>query len=52
MNYKRLNKNARREALNNEIPFSYYKREGAVRNTQAICEAIASNRKFSFIKLN
>ena len=49
MNYKRLNRAARREALKNDVLFTYYKREGSLTNTSAICEAIASNRKFSFI---
>ena len=49
MNYKRLNRQARIEAHNNSVPFTYYVCAGRVRHTSAICEAIASSRKFSFI---
>lgn len=49
MNYKRLNRAARREALQNDVPFTWYKREGELTNNAAIVAAIASNRKFSFI---
>ena len=50
MNYKRLNRDARREALQNDITFTWYQREGELTNNSAIVEAIASNRKFSFIR--
>lgn len=49
MNYKKLNRAARREALKNDMPFSWYDRGGYIRHSRAIVEAIASNRKFSFI---
>ena len=50
MNYARLNREAKREALKNDIPFSWYQREGEVKHNSAIVEAIASRRQFSYIK--
>jgi hypothetical protein len=50
MNYERLNRDARREALKNVVPFTWYQREGKVKHNSAIVQAIASNRKFSYIK--
>lgn len=49
MDNKTLNRAALREALKNEVPFSWYQREGSATNTDAMREAIASNRKFSFL---
>ena len=49
MDYKKLNRAARREALKNDVPFSWYDRGGRVRHNSAIVEAIAGRRQFSFI---
>jgi hypothetical protein len=50
MNYKRLNRDARREALQNDVPFTWYDCGGRIRQNSAIVEAIASRRQFSYIK--
>jgi len=50
MNYARLNREAKREALRNDIPFSWYQREGNVNHNSAIVEALAGRRQFSFIQ--
>jgi hypothetical protein len=49
MNYKRLNRDARREAFQNDVPFTWYQREGELKHNSAIVEAIASSRQFSYI---
>jgi hypothetical protein len=49
MDYKKLNRAARREALKNDISFSWYDRGGHLRHSRAIVEAIAGRRQFSFI---
>jgi hypothetical protein len=50
MNYKKLNRHARLEAYNNDVPFTYYYCGGRIRHNSAIVEAIAARRQFSYIK--
>jgi hypothetical protein len=48
--FKQLNRAAIREAITNDVRFSWYNREGDLRHNSAIVTAIACNVKFSYIK--
>jgi len=48
--FKQLNRAAIREAIKNDILFTWYQREGELKHGSAIVLAIASRTPFSYIK--
>jgi hypothetical protein len=48
--FKQLNRSAIREAIQNDVIFSWYDRKGDLKHNSAIVTAIASRVQFSYIK--
>jgi hypothetical protein len=50
--FKQLNRAAIREAIRNDVRFTWYQKKGDLKHNTAICTAIAANVPFSYILQN